>query len=213
MKFEELLSIVQDEPVFETALMLSGDADPADVRRQLSRWTAAGRLYQLRRGLYSLAPPYQKVQPDPFAVANQLVRPSYVGLQSALSFYGLIPEAVPVTTSITTRRPGFFSTPIGDFSYRHVQVPLFRDFDVLEATERQPAFVASPEKALMDLIYLEPGSDCDAFLSELRLDLEETLDLDGLRRLSLESGHHKVIRAVNRLIRRHRGIAGGKEAT
>jgi hypothetical protein len=208
MRFDELLSIVQDEPVFETALVLSGDVDPSDVRRQLSRWTAAGRLYQLRRGLYSLAPPFQKVAPDPFVIANHLVRPSYVSLQSALSFYGLIPEAVPVTTSITTRRPGEFSTPLGEFSFRHVRVALFRDFHVLEASDKQPAFVALPEKALIDLIYLEPGSDSEAYLSELRLDLEDTLDLDRLQRLSRDIGVPKVARAVGIL----RDIAGRNQA-
>ena len=55
MRFEDLLGIVGSEPVFETGLLLTGDVDPVDVRRQLSRWTRAGRLYQLRRGLYALA--------------------------------------------------------------------------------------------------------------------------------------------------------------
>jgi predicted transcriptional regulator of viral defense system len=102
MEFTRLIEIVGDEPVFETALLLAGDVDPADVRRQLSRWTRAGRLYQLRRGLYALAPPFQRVKPHPFLVANRLVRASYVSLQSALAHHGLIPEVVPVTTSVTT---------------------------------------------------------------------------------------------------------------
>ena len=79
-----------DEPVFETGLLLAGDVDPVDVRRQLSRWTAAGYLYQVRRGLYALAPPYRKVEPHPFLAANRIVRPSYVSLQSALAFHGFI---------------------------------------------------------------------------------------------------------------------------
>ena len=54
MKFARLLEIVGDEPVFETGLLLCGDVDPADVRRQLSRWTRNGQLHQLRRGLYAL---------------------------------------------------------------------------------------------------------------------------------------------------------------
>lgn len=62
-----------DEPVFEAGLLLAGDVDPSDVRRQLSRWVNAGRLYQLRRGLYALAPPFQKIRPHPFLVANRLV--------------------------------------------------------------------------------------------------------------------------------------------
>lgn len=58
MEFEHLLEIVGDEPIFETGLLLAGEVDPDNIRRQLSRWTKARRLYQLRRGLYALAPPY-----------------------------------------------------------------------------------------------------------------------------------------------------------
>ena len=105
MEFRQLVEIVGDEPAFETALLLAGDVDPNDVRKQLSRWTQAGRLYQLRRGLYTLAPPFQKVKSHPFVIANRLVPNSYVSCQSALAHYGLIPEYVPVTTSVTTARP------------------------------------------------------------------------------------------------------------
>ena len=83
MELGDLIRVVGDEPVFETSLLLAGDVDPCDVRRQLSRWTSAGRLYQLRRGLYALAPPYQKVKPHPFVSANRMVRGSYVSCQSA----------------------------------------------------------------------------------------------------------------------------------
>lgn len=73
MEFARLLEIVGDEPVFETGLLLAGALDPSAVRRQLSRWTKAEQLYQLRRGLYALAPPFQKVKPHPVLVANRLV--------------------------------------------------------------------------------------------------------------------------------------------
>ncbi len=51
MKFQDLIAIVAEEPVFETGLLLAGPGDPAHVRRQLSRWVSAGRVQQLRRGL------------------------------------------------------------------------------------------------------------------------------------------------------------------
>jgi predicted transcriptional regulator of viral defense system len=97
---------VGDEPVFETGLLLAGDVDVADVHKQLSRWTSAGRLYQLRRGLYTLAPLYQKARPHPFMIANRVVRGSYVSCQSALAHYGLIPEEVLAVTSVASSRPG-----------------------------------------------------------------------------------------------------------
>ena len=119
MEFTEVLDIVGDEPVFETGLLLAGDVEPADVRRQLSRWTSAGRLFQLRRGVYALAPPHQKVKPHPFVIANALVRGSYVSRQAALAHYGTIPDLTPVTTSVTTARPGRWETPLGLYDFRH----------------------------------------------------------------------------------------------
>jgi len=202
MKFEDLLSIVEDEPVFETSLLLSGNVDPVDVRRQLSRWAGNGRVNRLRRGLYALAPPYRKVIAHPFVIANRMVRPSYVSLQSALGFHGLIPESVPVTTSITTGRPGEFSTPLGTFVFRHVRTPLFQGFREVEMGNRQPAFVATAEKALLDLLYLEKNSDSEEYLGELRLEMDDGFDLDEFERLSRSFRSPKVRRAVTGVIQR-----------
>jgi len=202
MRFHDLLSILEDEPVFETSLLLSGDVDPVDVRRQLSRWAGNGRLYRLRRGLYALAPPYRKVTAHPFVIANRMVRPSYVSLQSAMAFHGLIPESVPVTTSITTGRPGEFSTPLGTFAFRHVRTPLFQGFSEVEMDNRQPAFVATPEKALLDLLYLEKGSDSEAYLAELRLEIDDGFGLEKFERFSRIFKSGKVRRAVAGLIDR-----------
>ena len=146
MEFERLLKIVGDEPVFGTGLLLAGAVDPAHVRRQLSRWVKAGRIYQLRRGLYALAPPFQKVRPHPFLVANHLVRGSYVSLQSALAYYAIIPEYVPVMTSVTTSRPGRWNTPLGDYEFRHLKSQLLFGYQQMDVGENQQAFVASSEK-------------------------------------------------------------------
>src|SRR5258706_7060483 len=201
MRFEDLLEVVDREPVFETGLLLAGDVNPTDVRRQLSRWVAAGRLYQLRRGLYALAPPFQKILPHPFLVANRLVPGSYVSLQSVLAQHSLIPEYVPVTTSVTKGRPGRWDTPLGSYLFRHLQAELFTGFRRVALAGGQDALLASPEKALLDLIYLEPDADSPEYLAELRLqNLEEVLDLAELRHLADASGKPKLRRAAERII-------------
>lgn len=200
MVFGELLEIVGSEPVFETGLLLAGDVDPQGIRRQLSRWTDAGRLYQLRRGLYALAPPFQKDRPHPFLVANRLVLGSYVSLQSALAYYGLIPEAVPVTTSVTSDRPGRWDTPLGAYEFRHLQTDLMIGYRWLEVAGREFAYVARPEKALLDLIYLEPEADSLRYLEELRLQHLEILDRKELRHLADLSGKPKLKRAAERIV-------------
>ncbi|HID90092.1 MAG TPA: hypothetical protein EYP52_10370 [Anaerolineae bacterium] len=200
MEFARLIEIVGDEPVFETGLLLAGDVDPNDVRRQLSRWVKAGRLYQLRRGLYVLAPPFQKVRSHPFVIANRMVRGSYVSLQSALAYYGLIPEVVPVVTSVTTARPGRWETPLGTYEFRHLKVELFFGYRRVEVSPGQRAFVATPEKALLDLVYLHPGGDSPAYLRELRLQNLERFDLDELQRLAERTGKPKLRRVASYVV-------------
>jgi len=200
MKFEDLLAIVGDEPVFEPGLLLAGDTAPPAIQRQLSRWLEAGRLYQLRRGLYALAPPFQKIQPHPFLVANRMVRGSYVSLQSALGHHNLIPEYVPVTTSVTTGRPGTWDTPLGLFQFRHLQPDLLTGYRRMLLAKEQEALVATPEKALLDLIYLTPDAETPEYLQELRLQHMDRLDLRELRRQAEDMGKPKLLRAAERIV-------------
>jgi predicted transcriptional regulator of viral defense system len=196
MEFTHLLDIVGNEPVFETGLLLAGAVDSKDVRRQLSRWTKAGRLYQLRRGLYALAPPFQKVKPHPFVVANRMMRSSYVSLQSALGYYGLIPDVVPVTTSITTGRPNQWQTPLGVYTFQHIKTELFGGYRLVDLGSNQQAFVATPEKALLDLVHLQPGGDSAEYLQELRLQDMERLDLEALQHQAELPSSPKLRRAA-----------------
>jgi predicted transcriptional regulator of viral defense system len=199
MDFNRLLELVGNEPVFETALLLAGDVDPAVARLQLSRWKASGRIFQLRRGLYALAPPYQKVRPHPFVIANHLVRSSYVSCQSALAHHGLIPEAVPGTVSVTPARPAPWQTPFGDYEFHHIQRSLLLGYQMTDLGGGQQAFVATPEKALLDLVYLQSRGDSLAFLRELRLQNLEGVNLEALHRLAERAGMPKLIRAANRV--------------
>lgn len=204
MKFQDLVATVADLPVFRGSLLLSGDRDPADVRRQLARWRAAGKIVQLRRNVYALAEPWRRVAPHPFVIANQLHAPSYVSLQSALSYHGMIPEAVPVTTSITTGRPADFRTPLGQYLFRHVHGDVFFGYSRVAVLDDQEAFVADPAKALLDLVYLTPGGDAVAYLESLRLLRLEALDAETLRRHARRWGKRKILRAVDAIL----GIKG-----
>jgi predicted transcriptional regulator of viral defense system len=200
MEFDEMLQIVGDEPLFETGLLLAGDVDPNNVRRQLVRWVAAGKMYQLRRGLYTLAPPYQKTKPHPFLIANRLVEPSYVSLQSALAHYGLIPEYVAVVTSVTTDRPIQMETPLGHYQFQHIQSDWFLGFAPRRVEGGQEVFLAAPEKALLDLVYLQPGGDELAYLRALRLQNLDQLNQDMLWKLANELGKPKLRRATENIL-------------
>jgi len=105
----------------------------------------------------------KKINPHPFLIANRIQHASYVSLQSALAYYGLIPERVPMTTSVTTGRPLLQKTPLGEYQFRHIQTDWFQAYLKIDLGLGQTAFVATPEKALLDLIYLEPNSETPAF--------------------------------------------------
>ncbi|PKO03850.1 MAG: hypothetical protein CVU43_00605 [Chloroflexi bacterium HGW-Chloroflexi-5] len=180
-------------------MLLAGNVDPNLIRIQLSRWVKTGKIYQLRRGLYTIAPPYQKTKPHPFLVANHLQKASYVSLQSALAHYGLIPEVVNITTSVSTGRPERLETPLGTYEFRHLKRGSFFGYQMVELGG-QSAFVATPEKALLDLIYLQPGSDSTVYLKELRLQNTEKLDKDLLLKLSHRFSTPKLQNAVKGIL-------------
>jgi predicted transcriptional regulator of viral defense system len=196
MEFTKLVETIGEEPLFESGLLIAGNANPREIRHQLSRWRQAGKIYQLRRGLYCLAPPFQKVIPHPFLVANRMLPASYVSLQSALAYFGMIPEFVPVTTSVTTNRPVSWETRLGIFDFRHIQVDFFDGYRWVDLGNKQHAFIASPEKALLDLIYLEPVGETLDYLVELRLSNLNQLDWQLLGRLASRIEKPKLLRAI-----------------
>jgi hypothetical protein len=113
--------------------------------------------------------PISKVKPHPFVVANRLMLGSYVSAESALAYFGMIPEHVAQTISVTTGRPGRRQTPLGSFDHRHIAPALFFGFEAAEVAVGQQAFLATPEKALLDLVHLMPGGGSEEHLRGLRL--------------------------------------------
>jgi len=199
MKWEYLLLKVADEPFFRTGFLAAGETSLGQLRLQLSRWVKAGKLIQLRKGLYTVAEPYRKVAPHPFTLANVMKKASYVSLQSALSYYSMIPEHVPTITSVTTQRPEQVKTPLGQYVFRHVKKDWFHGFRQIELGSGQRAFVATPEKALLDLAYLTPGADNYNFLAELRLQSLEQLDIDTILELADKSKSAKLRRTAKHI--------------
>ena len=196
MTYEDLLGVVGDEPVFETGFLAADAAHPAALPGQLDRWRRAGKILQLRRGLYALAPPYRKTYPQPFLVANRMSPGSYVSGVAALAHYGAIPEAVFEVTSCGPGRPCRRHTPLGRFSYRFLKPALRTGYRRLELAGRQYAFVATPEKAFLDLAWFHPDGDNPAWIDELRLDLE-AFSSGALRAAADATGSPKLMRAAS----------------
>lgn len=186
--------------VFTAGFAAAGE-DLAQVRVQISRWVKNGKVVRLHKGLYTLAQPYRKVEPEPFCVANSLKKASCVSLQSALAWYGMIPEYVPTVTSVTTGRGQAMETPVGRFMYRHIERKYFWGYQRREQEGGQSAFVATAEKALLDLVYLTPAGDEMEYLKELRLQNFEQVSRERLRDFARRFGSPKMRRAAENIER------------
>jgi len=117
-----------------------------------------------------------------------------------MAYYGLIPEYVPYVTSVTTGRPETIYTSVGNYIFKHIKTSWFHNYNKIELGEEQSAFVAIPEKALLDLLYLTSASDDFNYLKELRLQNLETLDFTQLTHLAQESKSKKLLRAIKNIV-------------
>ena len=196
MRYSQLLHIVGEESLFETPLLVASSESPYQAQRRLADWSRTGNVVSLRRGLYVLPKAKRNFEPHPFCIANRLAAGSYVSLEMALRYYSLIPEHVAVITSVTTGRPREWMNEFGRFLYRHIHPRLFFGIEYRLITGRQYAFVAYPEKALLDLIYLRKGGDSPDFIHSLRLQNLEQLDLDRLQHFSDRFNKPKLRRAT-----------------
>lgn len=154
MNFSEFKKEVQEWPVIFTRDVISGIKESQAVRNQLERWRKRGLLVRLKKGAFILAEYDRKIDPSRAYLANQLYSPSYVSLEYALNYYGLIPERVSDVTSITTRKTMRIKNEVGLFLYQHINPKAFRGFGALKDEAGLPFFIAEPEKAVMDFLYL-----------------------------------------------------------
>lgn len=145
---------------------------PGFDRNVLTRWQRAGYLTKLRNGYYRFAGRAVAGEEELFFIANRIYQPSYVSLQSALSWYGFIPEGVFSVTSVSTLKTMAIQTPLGRFTYQSLKPELFFGYR-LEAFGTQRFKLADPAKALLDLLYFNPAWSTPAHFEELRFNFFE----------------------------------------
>ncbi|WP_310991404.1 type IV toxin-antitoxin system AbiEi family antitoxin domain-containing protein [Aequorivita marina] len=153
---------------------------------KISDLVQSGLLTSLRRGLYVPGPELDLPLPHSFLIANHLRGPSYVSLQTALSHWGVIPERVYEINSITLKTSQVYDTPIGRYTYRHLNFPYYSfGLERVEVGTNQFVLVATPEKAICDLIITTAGvtlrSQLQTFgflIEDMRMDETFLTDLD-----------------------------------
>lgn len=129
---------------------------PNDKIYQLAK---EGVIRSIKKGLYVAGPALNvDRKPEPFLLANHILGPSYVSVETALAYHGLIPERVYEIASMTTQAPRKFNTPLGTFTYTRLPLPYYA-FGIRseKLADDQYAMVAGPEKALCDKIITTSG--------------------------------------------------------
>lgn len=119
----------------------------------LKNWEKKGHVIRLRKGVYLLG--HLRSIIDPMILASKIYQPSYISLETALSYYGIIPEAVFMATSVTSRETAKFSNDFGEFAFHKVKKDAFGGFETIRDKNHDISFnLAFPEKALVDFFYL-----------------------------------------------------------
>lgn len=197
MKYLELKSELRDFTIF--SLNEIRNIEPGFHRRRLNEWQDKGYIKKVVRGYYIFSD-LKLSEEILFKIANRIYSPSYISLESALSYYHLIPESVYGITSISTRKTYHFLTSIGEFIYQTLKPPLFFGYDLIKFHEKYLK-MASMEKALLDYFYLHSDIETEQDFDSLRINKEmffEQMDEKKLMNFLEKFNQKKLIGRINR---------------
>ena len=183
---KDVLDILGSVPV-TSATIASLYPEISGANQKVSALEQSGKIIRLKRGLYVVNPKWSGKRVSMELVANHLYSPSYVSMHTALRWYGLIPEHVFLTQSMSIKHSRRFENSLGKFDYIGVDRNWFSIGLRHEDLDEGSFIIACPEKALCDLICATPGvnlrykKDAQSFL-----DVDLRLDMDAFRQFDVE---------------------------
>lgn len=211
-EMEELHNLIAQEE-FDYLALCEALRDYARPRDKITALLRKGTIVRVKKGLYIFGPRHRRAPYSRELLANLIYGPSYVSLEYALSYYGIIPERTETITSVTCGKNRAFNTPVGRFTYWAVPMTAYRTgFDLEEVGSHRAFLLASREKALADYVCHDRGSglrtigDFAPYLFDsLRVDAAELaqLDLDRLAAIGAAYGSNKI-RLLTKFVRRIR---------
>jgi hypothetical protein len=148
MKYDDLITTIQAPYFSLDNHLLKGQKL---FHYQISLWLKKGKLLRLRNGMYAFAKERGKIRAE--EIAAFIYEPSYLGMETALAWYGFIPEMVYAYVSVTARINRKFANDFGTFLYRHIKPELFWGYAEIK-TQQGHFLIAEPEKAILDYLYL-----------------------------------------------------------
>lgn len=186
MKYQELIKLFKDRPFFEAnELRVLFNENPEQIQANISRWVAGGKLIKLRRSKYLLPEEFRTRDIRKEYISNFLYRPSYISLRTALSIYNMIPEAVFIQEAVTTRKTAQWETSFGSYKYYSISRNRFWGYRQINPargsnSHQQNFFIGEPEKALLDLFYLQGMKWNRNRIKEMRFQNLDQINVDKL---------------------------------
>lgn len=147
------------------------------IKNNFSRWLAKSYFSRLRKDLYEFREQGSDLGIPDLYVANRLYAPSYVSLETALSFYSIIPDVAAGVTSVTCRPTRVFKNKYGSFFYKSCQKKAFTGYRIITC-EGFKVTMADKEKALVDFLYYRRRLNAVMNFKEERLNKKMLKKLD-----------------------------------
>ena len=172
---------------FDLNVLSSVYPETKHIVEKARRLESDGKIIRLKKGMYVVSPEETGKALNRNLIANHIYGPSYVSLQTALRHYGLIPERVHLIQSLTTKHSRSFETPVGNFDYKCCSKEYFPIGVRLENDNDITYLIATPEKALCDLINYSKGANL-RFMKDVAQYLEEDIrfDMDTLSEFDMD---------------------------
>ncbi len=186
-------------PEVTTTMLRSAFAEYRDSRGKIHSLSKKGLIQPIKQGVYLLSSDFGLRPFSKEILANLIYGPSYISLETALAHYGFIPERVATTTSISMGRGKSFATPVGQFDYHHIKDPIYAvGVQLREVYPGAFCQYATPEKALLDFIYLKETKDefknkkdfCNYIIDSYRLDLRTIESEVSLKKIQSFAEHY-----------------------
>ena len=186
-------------PEVTTSMLMGVLSDYVNPRGKINSLSKKGLIKPIKQGVYLVSEelgfrPYSKE-----ILANLIYGPSYISLETALSNYGFIPERVNTTQSISIGRGKSFATPVGDFEYHQIKDSLYPlGVTLKEIFKGVFCHHATPEKALLDFVYIKetkgdfrsPKEYFDYLVESYRFDLDAIAEQISLQKLQSFSSQY-----------------------
>jgi hypothetical protein len=208
--FDDLRRKITTEE-FDYQALMDGLREYDRPRDKITDLLRQGAIVRIKKGIYIFGERYRRLPFSREVLANMIYGPSYISLDYALHYYGMIPERVEAVTSVTCNRGRRFSTPVGLFIYRGIPMNAYQiGIDQVVLDGGHTFLIAVPEKALSDKIHDDRGTSIRThtemrtyLLDNLRIDPERLEKLDaGIISLIAERYRSRKIRLVSDLLRK-----------